>query len=101
MAKISKVVANERKKRLATKYRQRRMELKKKMIDFTLSEDQREEAKIKLQIMPRNTSDVRVRNRCLLTGRSRGYLRKFRLSRLAFRRLALQGMIPGVTKSSW
>ena len=101
MAKISKVVANERKKRLAAKFRQRRMELKKKMLNFTLSEDQREEAKTKLQIMPRNTSDVRVRNRCLLTGRPRGYLRKFRLSRLAFRRLALQGMIPGVTKSSW
>ena len=101
MAKVSKIVANEKKRKLATKYHARRQELKKKMLDFNSGEEEREIAKTKLQSMPRNTSTVRVRNRCLLTGRSRGYLRKFRLSRLAFRRLALQGMISGVTKSSW
>ena len=101
MAKISKIEGNKKKRKLAEKYLGLRIELKKKMIDFNLSEAERETARIKLQTMPRNTSKVRVRNRCLLTGRSRGYLRRFRLSRLEFRRLALQGMISGVTKSSW
>ena len=101
MAKVSKIAANNRKRKLAEKHLHLRVELKEKMIDFNLSEEERETARIKLQTMPRNTSMVRVRNRCLLTGRSRAYLRKFRLSRLEFRRLALQGMISGVTKSSW
>lgn len=101
MAKVSKIAANNRKRELAQKHLRRRLELKKKMIDFRLSEEERETARIKLQTMPRNSSMVRVRNRCLLTGRSRAYLRRFRLSRLEFRRLALQGMISGVTKSSW
>ncbi|MCY4524742.1 MAG: 30S ribosomal protein S14, partial [Halobacteriovoraceae bacterium] len=99
--KVSKIAANNRKRKQAEKYLKRRLELKKKMVDFNLSESEREAARIKLQTMPRNTSMVRVRNRCLFTGRSRGYLRQFRLSRLEFRRMALQGMISGITKSSW
>ena len=101
MATVAKIAANNRKRREAKKYLSRRLELKKKMINFNLSEEEREQARLKLQTMSRNTSTVRVRNRCVLTGRPRAYLRKFGLSRLEFRRLALQGMVSGVTKSSW
>lgn len=65
------------------------------------SEEERQDAKIALNKMPRNSSPVRLRNRCQLTGRARGFLRKFKLSRLCFREMASNGMIPGVTKSSW
>lgn len=101
MAKVSKVVANERKKKLAEKYYSRRQELKKVLVDPNASPEDKGDAMRALQKLPRNSSPIRVRNRCELTGRPRAFLRKFRLSRIQFRELALKGMIPGVTKSSW
>ena len=101
MARLSKVVANEKKAKLIAKYKDRRLELRKKSKDMTLSDEERAEARYKLSKLPRNSAEVRHRNRCGLTGRPRAYYRKFNLSRIAFRELALEGMIPGVTKSSW
>jgi len=101
MARRAKIVNNEMKKKMAAKHLPLRRELRKKVKDLTLPEDERVEAQMKLQSLPRNSCENRVRNRCEITGRSRAVYRKFKLSRLAFRRLALAGMIPGVTKSSW
>jgi len=80
---------------------EKRKELKKTILDQEISEEERLTAINELNKLPRNSSPVRLRNRCVLTGRCRGYLRKFQLSRLAFRELASNGMIPGVTKASW
>ena len=101
MAKISKVVKNERRREMAARYAQRRQALKKIINSPNSSNEQIDEAVMKLQKMPRDASPIRVRNRCSQSGRSRGYLRKFGLSRIALRDLALQGQIPGVVKSSW
>ena len=101
MARLSKVVANEKKAKLVAKYRERRLELRKKSKDLTVSDEERAEARYKLSKLPRNSAEVRHRNRCGVTGSPRAYYRKFRLSRIAFRELALSGMISGVTKSSW
>jgi len=101
MAKISKVVKNERRREMAVRYAERRQALKKIINNPRSTPERVDEAVIKLQKMPRDTSPIRVRNRCSQSGRSRGYLRKFGLSRIALRDLALQGQIPGVVKSSW
>ncbi|MGI8787033.1 MAG: 30S ribosomal protein S14 [Pyrinomonadaceae bacterium] len=101
MAKISKVGKNEKRKKKVVQYAARRAEFKKIINDPNSSVEQVDEAVIKLQKLPRDASPIRVRNRCSQTGRSRGTLRKFGLSRNAFRELALQGQIPGVVKSSW
>ena len=77
------------------------MDLKKIINSPESSVEAIDEAVIKLQKMPRDASAVRVRNRCSQTGRPRGYLRKFGVSRIALRELALEGQIPGVVKSSW
>ena len=79
----------------------KRAKLRQKAKDMSLDEEEREEARLKLNKMPRDTSYIRLRNRCALTGRPRGYLRKFRLSRNCFREMALEGVIPGVAKASW
>jgi small subunit ribosomal protein S14 len=79
----------------------KRAELKKAIIDFKKSDEERREAMYTLTRMPKDTSRVRLRNRCQVTGRARGFLRKFGVSRLQFRELALRGELPGVTKSSW
>jgi small subunit ribosomal protein S14 len=101
MAKLSSVVKNEKRKKLAEKQFPIRAELKKKVSDESLSWDEREEAGFKLQKLNRNGSKIRVRNRCVITGRSRGFYRMFGLSRIKLRDLALEGKIPGVTKASW
>lgn len=101
MAKISKVVKNEERKRKVALWAERRAALKKIVNDPRSTPEQVDEAVIKLQKMPRDASPVRVRNRCSQTGRPRGYLRKFGVSRVALRELALEGQIPGVVKSSW
>lgn len=101
MAKISKVVKNEERKRMVVQFADRRTEFKKIINDPNSSVEQVDEAVAKLQKLPRNASPIRVRNRCSQTGRPRGNLRKFGISRNAFRALALQGQIPGVVKSSW
>ena len=80
---------------------ERRQQLKKVILDEDTSEEERLSAINELNKLPKNSSPVRLRNRCALTGRCRGYLRKFQLSRLAFRELASNGQIPGVTKASW
>lgn len=101
MARLAKIIANEKKKKLANKYKKRRSELREKIKDPNVSENEKVEAMIKLQKLPRNSNETRVRNRCEMTGRPRGYYRAFKLARNSFRKLALEGMIPGVTKSSW
>lgn len=101
MAKISKIVKNEKRKKIVSQYAERRAELKKIINNPQSSVEEVDEAVIKLQKLPRDASPSRVRNRCSQTGRTRGYLRKFGISRIALRELALEGQIPGVVKSSW
>ncbi len=101
MAKKSKIEHNNYRMELVDRYRAQRIELRKKSKDMKLSDEERTEARKKLAALPRNSSEIRVRNRCMLTGRPRGVLRKFQLSRMKFRELALKGLLPGVTKSSW
>jgi small subunit ribosomal protein S14 len=101
MAKISRIARNERIRKTVARYARRRAELKAASVDPDLPAAKRQEAMRALQDLPRDASPTRLRNRCHLTGRARGYLRKFQLSRIAFRELALKGDIPGVIKSSW
>ena len=101
MAKTSKVVKNEMRKKKVAQFSERRAELKKVINSPVSSIEAVDEAVLKLQKMPRDASSVRVRNRCSQTGRPRGFLRKFGISRIALRELALEGQIPGVVKSSW
>ena len=101
MAKISKIVKNEQRQRMVAKFASKRAELKKIINNPKSSVEEVDEAVMKLQKMPRNASKIRVRNRCSQTGRPRGFLRKFGISRVALRDLALKGQIPGVVKSSW
>ena len=101
MAKISKVVKNNKRKKMAAQYAERRAALKKIINNPASTVEEVDAAQLKLQKIPRDASPVRVRNRCSQTGRPRGFLRKFGMSRVTFRELSLQGQIPGVTKSSW
>ncbi len=101
MAKISKIVKNEKRQAMVTKFATRRAELKATINNPKSSIEEVDEAIAKLQKQPRNASKSRVRNRCSQTGRPRGFLRKFGISRVALRDLALRGQIPGVVKSSW
>jgi len=101
MAKISKVVKNQRRKDMVVLYKARRAEWKKIINNPRSTPEEVDAAVIKLQKMPRDASPSRVRNRCSQSGRSRGYLRKFGVSRIALRSLALEGQIRGVVKSSW
>ncbi len=86
---------------MAQKFNARRMRLKAIAADLRLPAEERFAARLKLAELPRNSSPSRVRNRCILTGRPRGYYRKLQMSRIALRDLASQGQIPGMTKSSW
>jgi small subunit ribosomal protein S14 len=101
MAKKSSVEKQKRREKIVNRNWEKRQGLRAKIYNMHLSEEEREQARIALNKMPRDSCPVRLRNRCQLTGRARGYLRKFKLSRLSFRELASNGMIPGVTKSSW
>jgi small subunit ribosomal protein S14 len=101
MAKISKVVKNEKRKKMVANYAARRAALKKTINNPLSSIEQVDAAIVSLQKLPRDASPIRVRNRCSQTGRSRGFLRKFGVSRIAMRKLSLEGQIPGVIKSSW
>ena len=101
MAKISKVVKNNKRKKLTAQYAERRAALKKIINNPSSTVEEVDAAQLKLQKSPRDASPIRVRNRCSQTGRPRGFLRKFGISRVALRELALQGQIPGVVKSSW
>ncbi|MBX9735971.1 MAG: 30S ribosomal protein S14, partial [Phycisphaerales bacterium] len=88
-------------KRLVAQYAERRASLKAVIKSRTSSEEEKHEAQQALQQLPRNSSPARVRNRCAISGRVRGYLGRFDMSRVDFRLLALKGQIPGVRKSSW
>lgn len=101
MAKLSSVNKNERRKQLVKKYAGKYAKLKAIANDKSLDETERLIARLKMAEIPRNGNPTRVRNRCEMTGRPRGYYRKFRLARVILRDLANKGMIPGVTKSSW
>lgn len=101
MAKTSSIEKNKNRTRLAKQYAGRRARLKAIATDRTLPLEERFAARLKLAELPRNSSPTRIRNRCELTGRSRAYYRKFRLSRIALRDLASRGQIPGMVKSSW
>lgn len=101
MAKKSSVEKQKRRERVVKLKWDKRQDLRQKARDINLSDEEREQARIALNKMPRDSAPCRLRNRCQLTGRARGYLRKFKLSRLTFREMASYGLIPGVTKSSW
>ena len=101
MDRRASIEKNNNKKAVSTKYWKYRKELREKAVNLTLSDEERTAARNKLQALPRNTSPNRVTTRCELTGRPRGNYRKFGLSRIAFRQLALDGKLPGVTKASW
>jgi len=101
MAKLSSVNKNERRKALVAKTAAKLAKLKAKANDKSVDETERLIARLKMAELPRNGNPTRIRNRCELTGRSRGYYRKFRLSRIMLREMGHKGLIPGLTKSSW
>ena len=101
MAKTSSVEKNNLRKRLAKKFAGRRARLKAVAQNKALPMEERFAAQLKMAELPRNSSPNRVRNRCEVTGRPRAYYRKVKMSRLALREMANQGLIPGMTKSSW
>ena len=101
MAKKSVIERNEKRKRLTKKFAAKRARLKALTRDNSLTPEERFNAQLKLAELPRNSSPVRVRLRCELSGRGRGNYREFRLSRIALRELASSGQIPGMVKSSW
>lgn len=101
MAKKSAVEKDKRRRKMVANAEPRRQRLKAVARDRDASPEERFQAYLKLAEMPRNASKVRIRNRCIVSGRPRGYYRKFALSRIALRELASQGLVPGVTKSSW
>ncbi len=101
MAKLSSINKNERRKKLVKQYAGKYAKLKAQANDESLDEGERLIARLKMAELPRNANPTRVRNRCMVTGRSRAYYRKFNLSRVMLRELANHGLIPGVIKSSW
>lgn len=101
MAKTSSIAKQKRRERMVSLKWEKRQQLKKVVLDLSKSEEERQNAVDALNKLPKNSSPVRLRNRCQLTGRARGCLRKFKLSRLCFREMANMGLIPGVVKSSW
>ncbi|MEX2617978.1 MAG: 30S ribosomal protein S14 [Alphaproteobacteria bacterium] len=101
MAKKSAVEKNNKRAALVKRYAAKRARLRAIANDQALPQEERFAARLKLTEMPRDTSPVRLRNRCLLSGRPRSVYRKFKLSRIALRDLASVGMIPGMVKSSW
>ncbi|OQW93816.1 MAG: 30S ribosomal protein S14 [Beggiatoa sp. IS2] len=101
MAKKSMVNRETMRLRMVQKYADKRARLKSILADLKVSDEERESARRQFQMLPRDASPCRMRNRCRLTGRSRGYYRKFGLGRNKLREMAMQGFIPGLTKSSW
>lgn len=101
MARKAMIEKEKRREHLVKVKWEKREELKKIVRDLTTTEEEKMAAQEKLGKLPKNSSKIRLRNRCRLTGRSRGYLRKFNLSRLCFREMANAGLIPGITKASW
>ena len=101
MAKKSKIMHNMHRKTLVERYATKRKELVSKINDTSLSYEERQLYRLKLEKLPKNSNPNRVRNRCNLTGRPSSYYRRFGLSRISLREMASSGLIPGVTKASW
>jgi small subunit ribosomal protein S14 len=101
MAKLALINRNEKRRKEVKKYAARRAELFAVANNMKLAQEERYEARLKLQKLPRDASPVRVRNRCALTGRPRGTYRKFGLGRNKLREIAMRGEIPGIIKASW
>ena len=101
MAKLSSVNKNNRRLKMSNKFYEKRKKLKKIVMDKKISLEERFKAQMKLSKLPRNSSKTRVRNRCQITGRPHGVYRKLKISRIALRKLGLEGKIPGMIKSSW
>ena len=101
MAKLSSVQKNLTRLKLIEKFSNKRKVLKKKIMDKTISIEERLKLQNKLNDHPRNSANIRYRNRCKLTGRTRGVYRKFGLSRIKIRELSMSGDLPGMVKSSW
>lgn len=101
MAKKCMLEKEARRIKLAKRYFEKRQKLRAIINDPNTSMDEKDDAYRQINNMPRDASRVRTRNRCRVTGRPRGYLRKFEMSRIALRDLASKGLVPGVTKSSW
>ena len=101
MAKTSQILRDERRKQLIKKHAEKRAALRKKLKDANASIDDKLEAQKKFAKLPRNSCPTRLKRRCKVSGRSRAFYRKFGISRIALRDLALKGQLPGVRKSSW
>ena len=101
MAKKSTINRNKKRIALNLKFANKRKELKKIVMNKKLSLEERFKAQMKLSKLPRNSSKIRVKNRCEITGRSRSVYRKLKISRIALRKLTLEGKVPGMIKSSW
>jgi small subunit ribosomal protein S14 len=101
MAKLSSINKNNNRIKLAKKFYNKRKKLKEIVMNKKLSLEERFKAQQKLSNLPRNSSKIRIRNRCQITGRPHGVYRKLKISRIALRQLGLAGKIPGMVKSSW
>ena len=101
MAKLCMTKREEKRRKIVDKYKAKRLALNEIINNISASREERAEARIKLQNLPRNSSPVRLRNRCALTGRPRGVYSKFGIARGKLRELMLAGDIPGITKASW
>ena len=101
MAKQSSIQKNLNRKKIVSKFEKRRKALKNSIMKKDLSMEERFKLQSKLNDLPRDSANIRVRNRCELTGRTRGVYRKFGLSRIKLRELTMSGALPGVVKSSW
>ena len=101
MAKLSEINKNNRRIKLSDKFYEKRKKLKQTIMNKKLSFEERFKAQQKLSKLPRNSAKTRVMNRCQITGRPHGVYRKLKISRIALRRLGLEGKIPGMVKSSW
>lgn len=101
MAKTSAIEKNNKRRKLAEQYGAKRAALKAMVSDKTTTLEERFKAQLKLNELPRNSAAVRIRNRCEVSGRPRGFYRKLKMSRIALRQLGSQGQVPGMVKSSW
>ena len=101
MAKLALINRDQKRRKMVEKYATKRAELEAVFNDVSRTDEERFEARLKFQALPRNSSPVRLRNRCTLTGRPRGVYRKFGLGRSKLREFAMRGEVPGMTKASW
>ena len=101
MAKLSQINRNKKREKMVAQYAAKRAALKARADNMNVPPEERFAARLKLAKLPRNSSPTRIHNRCELSGRSKGYYRKLKLSRIALRELANFGQVPGMTKASW